>query len=207
MKDAKLSNQERAAGLVSRMTLDEKVSQMVHDAPAIERLGIPEYNWWNECLHGVARAGVATVFPQAIGLAATWNADLDAPQSRTPSPTRRGQSTTRSLRRDIAPDLQRADLLVAEHQHLPRSALGPGPGDLRRGPVPHGRHGRRLRQGPAGRRSALPEAGRHAQALCRPQRPRVGPPLVRRPRRASAICARPTCPPSRRASARARLPR
>ena len=76
MKDAKRSNQERAADLVSRMTLAEKVSQMVHNAPAIERLGIPEYNWCNECLHGVARAGVATVFPQAIGLAATWNGDL-----------------------------------------------------------------------------------------------------------------------------------
>ncbi|MBN1135306.1 MAG: glycoside hydrolase family 3 C-terminal domain-containing protein, partial [Anaerolineae bacterium] len=75
MRD-KLSNQERAAELVSRMTLAEKVSQMVFDAPAIERLGIPEYNWWNECLHGVARAGAATVFPQAIGLAATWNTDL-----------------------------------------------------------------------------------------------------------------------------------
>ena len=76
MKHAMPSNQERAADLVSRMTLAEKVSQMVYDAPAIERLGIPEYNWWNECLHGVARAGVATVFPQAIGLAATWNGDL-----------------------------------------------------------------------------------------------------------------------------------
>jgi beta-glucosidase len=71
-----LSKQERVAELVSRMTLAEKVSQMVYNAPAIERLGIPEYNWWNECLHGVARAGVATVFPQAIGLAATWNPDL-----------------------------------------------------------------------------------------------------------------------------------
>ena len=49
---------------------------MLHEAPAIERLGIPAYNWWNECLHGVARAGVATVFPQAIGLAATWDAEL-----------------------------------------------------------------------------------------------------------------------------------
>jgi len=49
---------------------------MVFDAPAIERLDIPAYNWWNECLHGVGRAGVATVFPQAIGLAATWNSDL-----------------------------------------------------------------------------------------------------------------------------------
>jgi beta-glucosidase len=76
VKNAALSSEERAADLVSRMTLAEKVSQMVFDAPAIERLGIPEYNWWNECLHGVARAGVATVFPQAIGLAATWNPDL-----------------------------------------------------------------------------------------------------------------------------------
>jgi beta-glucosidase len=58
------------------MTLQEKVSQMVHDAPAIERLGIPSYNWWNECLHGVARAGIATVFPQAIGMAATWDTPL-----------------------------------------------------------------------------------------------------------------------------------
>ncbi|MGE5601552.1 MAG: glycoside hydrolase family 3 protein, partial [Nitrososphaerales archaeon] len=66
----------RAAHLVSQMTLEEKVSQMVHDAVAIERLGIPEYSWWNECLHGVARAGLATVFPQAIGLAATFDVDL-----------------------------------------------------------------------------------------------------------------------------------
>lgn len=66
----------RVDDLVSRMTLDEKISQMMHNAPPIERLGIPKYNWWNECLHGVARAGAATVFPQAIGLAATWNTDL-----------------------------------------------------------------------------------------------------------------------------------
>jgi beta-glucosidase len=68
--------EERVNDLVSRMTLEEKISQMVFDAPAIERLGVPQYNWWNECLHGVGRAGVATVFPQAIGLAATWNPDL-----------------------------------------------------------------------------------------------------------------------------------
>jgi len=67
---------QRVDDLVSRMTLEEKISQMQFDAPAIEHLGIPEYNWWNECLHGVARAGVATVFPQAIALAATWNTEL-----------------------------------------------------------------------------------------------------------------------------------
>src|SRR3954468_4490870 len=61
---------ERADALLAQMTLDEKISQMMNDAPAIERLGIPAYNWWSEALHGVARAGLATVFPQAIGLAA-----------------------------------------------------------------------------------------------------------------------------------------
>jgi beta-glucosidase len=75
-KDSTASIKDRVEDLVSQMTLKEKVSQMVHDAPAIERLGIPPYNWWNECLHGVGRAGIATVFPQAIGLAATWNVVL-----------------------------------------------------------------------------------------------------------------------------------
>jgi beta-glucosidase len=66
----------RARELIEKMTLDEKISQMMYAAPAIEHLGIPAYNWWNECLHGVGRAGIATVFPQAIGLAATWNVPL-----------------------------------------------------------------------------------------------------------------------------------
>ncbi len=66
---------ELAEKLVSRMTLEEKASQLRYDAPAIERLGIPAYNWWNEALHGVARAGTATVFPQAIGLAAIFDED------------------------------------------------------------------------------------------------------------------------------------
>jgi len=65
--------EQRVDDLVSRMTLEEKVSQLTNDALAIERLGIPHYNWWGECLHGVARAGRATVFPQAIALAATWD--------------------------------------------------------------------------------------------------------------------------------------
>jgi beta-glucosidase len=70
------SIEERVENLVSQMTIEEKVSQMGNEAPAIRRLGIPQYNWWNEALHGVARAGIATVFPQAIGLASTWNPDL-----------------------------------------------------------------------------------------------------------------------------------
>lgn len=64
---------DRVNLLIGHMTIEEKVSQMMNDAPAIERLGIEKYNWWNECLHGVARAGLATVYPQAIALAATFD--------------------------------------------------------------------------------------------------------------------------------------
>lgn len=75
-KNPQLPVQQRVNDLISRMTLEEKVSQLGHAAPALPRLGIPEYNWWNEGLHGVARAGIATVFPQAIGLAATFDVPL-----------------------------------------------------------------------------------------------------------------------------------
>lgn len=67
---------KRAEELVSQMTLEEKVFQTLHSAPAIERLGVKAYNWWNEALHGVARAGVATVFPQAIGMAAAFDEEM-----------------------------------------------------------------------------------------------------------------------------------
>jgi len=74
---------ERAAALVAEMTLEEKAAQMQNDTPAIERLGVPAYDWWNEALHGVARAGAATVFPQAIGMAATFDVPLMDEVSRT----------------------------------------------------------------------------------------------------------------------------
>ena len=75
-KDPAAALDRRVEDLLSRMTLEEKISQLMNDSPAIERLDVPRYNWWNESLHGVARAGRATVFPQAIGLAATWDTDL-----------------------------------------------------------------------------------------------------------------------------------
>jgi len=75
-KNPSLPIEKRVDDLVLRMTLEEKVSQMMNAAAPVERLGIPAYEWWNEALHGVARAGYATVFPQAIGLAATWDTDL-----------------------------------------------------------------------------------------------------------------------------------
>ena len=65
-----LSAQERAEALVNEMTVEEAASQLRYYAPAVERLGIPANNWWNEGIHGLARSGVATMFPQAIGLAA-----------------------------------------------------------------------------------------------------------------------------------------
>ena len=66
----------RARELVGQMTVEERASQLRYDAPAIERLGVPAYNWWGEALHGVARAGVATSFPQAIAMAATFDTEL-----------------------------------------------------------------------------------------------------------------------------------
>jgi beta-glucosidase len=74
--DTGLSAQKRAGDLVARLTLEEKATQIQHASPAIPRLNIPAYNWWSEGLHGVARAGEATVFPQAIALAATWDTPL-----------------------------------------------------------------------------------------------------------------------------------
>ncbi len=76
MREKTAAYKKQARKLVAQMTLEEKVTQTVHAAPAVKRLGIKAYNWWNEALHGVARAGVATVFPQAIGLAATFDEDL-----------------------------------------------------------------------------------------------------------------------------------
>src|SRR4051812_39808349 len=73
-QDSSLSFEKRAADVVSRLTLEEKVGQMVNAAPAIPRLGIPAYDWWNEVLHGVARTPYhVTSFPQAIAMAATFD--------------------------------------------------------------------------------------------------------------------------------------
>ena len=75
-EDTSVEMKTRVKDLVSRMTLEEKIGQMYNDAPAIERLNVPAYDYWNEALHGVARAGKATVFPQAIGLAAMWDDEM-----------------------------------------------------------------------------------------------------------------------------------
>ena len=135
--------QTRVDDLVSRMTLEEKVSQMQNDAAAIPRLQVPAYNWWNEGLHGVARSGYATVFPQAVGLAATWDTDLIHRVATTISTEARAKYNqaiaegNRSIyygRRHqtrFQKAFLRSHLLVSQHQHRSRSPLGPRPGDLR----------------------------------------------------------------------------
>ena len=75
-RDPELPLAQRVSDLLGRLTSAEKAAQMLHEAPAVPRLGIPAYNWWNECLLGVARAGTATVFPHAMGLAASFNVKL-----------------------------------------------------------------------------------------------------------------------------------
>src|SRR6266496_2712653 len=74
--DPERSLSHRIDDLVGRLTLPEKINQLLHENNAVERLGVPAYNWWNEACHGVGRNGRATVFPQVIGLAATWNRAL-----------------------------------------------------------------------------------------------------------------------------------
>ena len=76
MTDIEKKMRKRAQDVISRLTIDEKISQLLHEAAGIERLGIKPYNWWSEALHGVARCGRATVFPEPIGIAATFDEDL-----------------------------------------------------------------------------------------------------------------------------------
>ncbi len=176
-----LPPEQRASDLVGRMTLPEKVSQMQNHAVAIPRLGIPAYDWWSEALHGVARSGYATVFPQAIGMAATWDTDLVHQEGETIA--REGRAHYNAVGTRQGPrHLLRAGLLVAQHQHLPRSALGARPGDVRRRSVPHRSHGRQLRRRRAGYGPKVLRCYFDAQALCRAQRARARPAsLQRRP--------------------------
>jgi len=90
----------KAKALVSQMTLEEKASQLKYDSPAIERLGVPAYNWWNEVLHGVARAGTATVFPQAIGMAAMFDEDFQEEIARVIAREARAKYNGQSIHGD-----------------------------------------------------------------------------------------------------------
>jgi beta-glucosidase len=99
-QDPSLPAERRVDDLVSRMTLEEKVSQTINTSPAIPRLGVPAYDWWSEGLHGIARSGYATVFPQAIGMAATWDTPLINRIATTISTEARAKNNE-ALRHDI----------------------------------------------------------------------------------------------------------
>ena len=124
--------EKRIDDLLGRLTLDEKVSLMIERAAPVDRLGIPRFPWWNEALHGVARTGRATVFPQAIALAAAWDTDLMLRVASGISDEARAMNNIVGGARQAEP-LPGPRLLVAQHQHRPRPALGPRAGNLRRG--------------------------------------------------------------------------
>ena len=151
---------KRAKELVAKMTLEEKAEQLKFDAPAIPRLGVPAYNWWNEALHGVARAGVATVFPQAIGMAAAFDPDLMKKAGDAIAEEGRAKYNEYSAQGDR----------VAERQHLPGSQMGQGPRNLRRGSLSDRRAGKVLCGGPPGGRQILKIRGLR-QAFCGTFRP------------------------------------
>jgi beta-glucosidase len=99
-QDVSLPLDRRVDDLVSRMTLEEKISQMTNDSAAIPRLNIPDYNWWHGGLHGVARSGYATPFPKAIGMAAIWDTDLIGREASVTSTEARAKYN-QAVRHDI----------------------------------------------------------------------------------------------------------
>ena len=147
--------EERIDDLISRLSLEEKVSQMLYYSSAIGRLGIREYNWWNECLHGVARAGIATVFPQAIGMAASFNQDLLHRVAQVIADEARAkynmfvEHEDRGSSRDLP-----SGRLTSIFSGIP---LGQGPGNLRRRPLSHWAAGSGLYQWTAGGSSQVSE--------------------------------------------------
>ena len=182
---------DRVDDLIGRLTLAEKMSLLGTTAPAIDRLKVPAMNGWNQSLHGIVWTEPTTMFPVPISMAATWNPALVrdiaaaiADEGRAINnywPTVRERSNrpavrdrTSRYRRRPAVAAQRARLSFAGDQHQPRSAMGTNLGGLRRGPLADVENDGRLREGDAGRRSDVPEAGGHAEAL-RGQQRRTGP--------------------------------
>lgn len=127
----------KAQELVMKMTIEEKASQLRYDSPGISRLGIPEYNWWNEGLHGVARAGIATVFPQAIGMAASFDEDMVRKIGDIIAEEGRAKYNAASKQddRDIYKGLT---FLGSKCKYLSRPTLGQRTRDIWRGSLPYG---------------------------------------------------------------------
>ena len=140
----------RVEDLVRHMTLEEKVSQMRNHAAAIPRLNIPEYDWWSEGLHGIARSGYATVFPQAIGLAAMWDAPLMHQVAEVISTEARAKNGE-ALRHGNHSIYYGLDLWSPNINIFRDPRWGTRAGNVWGRSLSHGQHGSRIRHGPAGR--------------------------------------------------------
>ena len=159
----------RARARVARMTPAEKIAQLQNAAPAIPRLGVPAYNWWNE---GAARLR-ARRLRDRVSASDRAGGELEsgiAAAGRRSRLHRGARQVQRARRGRASLHVPGTDVLVAQHQHLPRSALGPGPGNLRRGSVSHRAARRGLRPRRAGRRPRASARDRHAQAFRGAQR-------------------------------------
>ena len=169
-KDPSQPLEKRVDDLIAKMTLEEKVSQLGHTADAIPRLGVPEYNWWNEGLHGVARAGYATVFPQAIGMAATFDEPLMHEVADVISTEFRAKYTAQRPS-DGSADWYRGLTVWSPNINIFRDPRwGRGQETYGEDPYLTSRIGRRVRHRPAGRRSQVPQGRRDAEALRGSQR-------------------------------------
>lgn len=121
-KNSNLSPEERAEDLLQQLTLEEKVALMMDNSKPVERLGIKPYNWWNEALHGVARSGLATVFPQPIGMAASFEPDAIHTIIRQYRMRRGPKYSLLGCRKLRA--LSRSDYVDTHRQYLSRSQMG-----------------------------------------------------------------------------------
>ncbi len=148
-QDPGLPLERRVDDLVGRLSLEEKIDQMLHENGAIERLGVPAYNWWSEACHGVGRNGRATVFPQVIGLGATWNRALVRRVAGVVSDEARAKHHAAAAGGHRG-QYQGLTFWTPNINIFRDPAVGPRTGDIRRGSLPHGRARRRDGPGPAG---------------------------------------------------------
>ena len=160
----------RARKIVDQMTVEECVWQTLYTAPAIERLGLPSYNWWNEALHGVARAGLATVFPQAIGLAACFDEELMERVADVISTEGRAKYNEAQKHGDH--DIYKGLTFWSPNVNLFRDPRwGRGQETYGEDPLPDGPAGHGLCEGTAGGRPRPPKSRWLRQALRRSFRP------------------------------------
>ena len=187
--------EQRVDDLLGRLTLDEKVSLMIERAAPVERLGIPSFPWWNEALHGVARTGRATVFPQAIALAATWDADLMVRVATAVSDEARAMNNMWIARGKR--NLYQGLVFWSPNINIFRDPRwGRGQETYGEDPFLTGAIGTAFVKGMQGNGPPLPEDDRDRQALRRAQRARAARATPSTPGSARATSARRTCRPS-----------